>query len=367
MKRAQTECKVWSHVTMRAAAWMVPYKQPRSTQHSDGPGKTGTILNKGAATKAQVQPDTSRGGLPTVPVFTGVKGAVNGMPSRPVEPFGNTIDGAVMVPPKFHGHHGSSDLPALETASVGQKELYLGPQAIEDRVSNLVDMAASAVPSPLTAVFLPSRTVSGPKCRKDGRQFDGPLHPWWITVATNRHGPPYFRRRGRFVTSSDLRLGSLPPGSREVKRLRRKTNPSSCINQLSTSWVPQPKFPAGYHWWPPAFPREFDRITVHVPIRNPCQIGFSMIPDRNRALQAQANKHVALKTRYTSRYTYLRDAISKHSESLQSSPVGASSAAKELQAKESQVDAVPPEQAMSSSMDVDEETYDGEEEWYGRS
>ncbi|KAJ7501405.1 hypothetical protein B0H11DRAFT_2224783 [Mycena galericulata] len=32
-------------------------------------------------------------GLPTVPVFTGVTGAVNGMPSRPVEPFGNTIEG----------------------------------------------------------------------------------------------------------------------------------------------------------------------------------------------------------------------------------------------------------------------------------
>ncbi len=32
-------------------------------------------------------------GLPTVPVFTGVTGAVNGMPSRPVEPLGKTIDG----------------------------------------------------------------------------------------------------------------------------------------------------------------------------------------------------------------------------------------------------------------------------------
>ncbi|KAJ7486389.1 hypothetical protein B0H11DRAFT_1913671 [Mycena galericulata] len=32
-------------------------------------------------------------GLPTVPVFTGVTGAVNGMPSRPVEPLAEIIYG----------------------------------------------------------------------------------------------------------------------------------------------------------------------------------------------------------------------------------------------------------------------------------
>ncbi|KAJ7509331.1 hypothetical protein B0H11DRAFT_2270333 [Mycena galericulata] len=45
-----------------------------------------------AVFKKQVTPAYMLG-LPTVPVFTGVTGAVNGMPSRPVEPLGKTIDG----------------------------------------------------------------------------------------------------------------------------------------------------------------------------------------------------------------------------------------------------------------------------------
>jgi hypothetical protein len=33
-------------------------------------------------------------GLPTVPVFTGVTGAVNGMPTRPIEPSSDEFDGS---------------------------------------------------------------------------------------------------------------------------------------------------------------------------------------------------------------------------------------------------------------------------------
>ncbi|KAJ7433147.1 hypothetical protein B0H11DRAFT_1759292 [Mycena galericulata] len=94
-------------------------------------------------------------------------------------------------------------------------------------------------------------------------------------------------------------------------------------------------------------------------LANPVQNSAASIPKAKSGAKGRGTRET--------RYTYLKDAISKRSESLQSAPVGPSSAAEELQAKESQADAVPPEQTMSSSMDVDDDTYDSEEEWYGRS
>ncbi|KAJ7479584.1 hypothetical protein FB451DRAFT_1171688 [Mycena latifolia] len=138
-------------------------------------------------------------GLPTVPVFTGVTGAVNGMPSRPVEHFPDEIYGA--------GTGRQNCRPSRQSAAVdgrirvghpvtrsdtGIKERLRGGSTFptglqctgfcESLAQDLYWYISGyfcaprdrPVNSRLTAAFLPSRPVGWSPGRNDDRFYDGP-------------------------------------------------------------------------------------------------------------------------------------------------------------------------------------------------